>query len=174
MLWPAGSRERKAVMFESILIPLDGSQSAEAAVTPAEEIAQRFGSQVHLFHAVTPIDEVLEESLPFAAVLSQSDDLRQQFMTRQLEHESAARVYLNSIRERLAMKGIKAQVHLETAPVIDAVLRYVNEAKITAIIMTSHGHGGREFRLYGNIAGELLRRATVPVLLLHPVLNQTP
>lgn len=155
-------------MFESVLVPLDGSQSAEAALAPVEEIALRSGSQVHLFHAITPLENLISERLPFAAVSSQSQELRELLMGQQIEHEAAARVYLNGIRERLAAKGIKVDAHLETADVADAILRYTHDAKISAIIMTSRGRGAREFRLYGNVAGEVLRRSTVPVLLIHP------
>ena len=155
-------------MFESVLVPLDGSQSAEAALAPVEEIALRAGTHVHLFHAITPLDDLISESLPFASVSSQSQDLRERLLDQQLEHEAAARVYLNGIRERLAAKGIKVDVHLEMAAVADAIIRYTHDAKISAIIMTSHGRGAREFRLYGNVAGELLRRSAVPVLLIHP------
>jgi nucleotide-binding universal stress UspA family protein len=155
-------------MFETVLVPLDGSQSAEAALAPVEEIALRAGSVVHLFHAITPLGHLIGESLPFASVSSQSHDLSELLMGQQIEHEAAARVYLNGIRERLATRGIKVDVHLETADPSDAILRYTHDAKITAIIMTSRGRGSREFRLYGNVAGEVLRRSTVPVVLVHP------
>jgi nucleotide-binding universal stress UspA family protein len=165
MLW----LKVRAPMFESILVPLDGSQWAEGALAPVEEIAQRSGSHVHLFHAITPLDHLIGDHLPFAGVSSQSQDLRELLMGQQIEHEAAARVYLNGIRERLVTRGIKCDVHLESAEASDAILRYTHDAKISAIIMTSRGRGSREFRLYGNVAGEVLRRSTVPVVLVHPV-----
>ena len=37
-------------MFEKILIPLDGSEFAEAALPYGEEISRTFGSEVILLH----------------------------------------------------------------------------------------------------------------------------
>lgn len=41
-------------MFKRILVPLDGSLLAEAALAPAFELAQRFGGDVVLLRAVPP------------------------------------------------------------------------------------------------------------------------
>ena len=155
-------------MFESVLVPLDGSQSAEAALAPVEEIARTAGSRVFLLHVIRPIERQVEESLPFASVSSHPQDLRDLLLRQQFEHEAAARIYLNGIRERLAARGIKVEAQVDTAEVTDSVLRHVHDAKVTAIVMTSHGRGSAEFRLYGNIAGEILRRSPVPVVLVHP------
>ena len=155
-------------MFESVLVPLDGSQLAEAALAPVEEIARTAGSRVFLLHVIRPIERQVEESLPFVSVSSQPQDLRELLLRQQFEHEAAARVYLNSTRERLAAKGIKVEAQVDTAEVTDSILRHAREANATAIVMTSHGRGSREYRLYGGVAGEVLRRSPIPVLLVHP------
>src|SRR5439155_10346345 len=66
----AGLIEARRPMFESVLVPLDGSQLAEAALAPVEEIARTAGSRVFLLHVIRPIERQVEESLPFASVSS--------------------------------------------------------------------------------------------------------
>ncbi len=41
-------------MFERILLPLDGSNIAEAAIPYGAELAARLGSELILFHACAP------------------------------------------------------------------------------------------------------------------------
>ena len=42
-------------MFKRILVPLDGSKSAENALTPTEELAKQFNAEVVLFHAISRV-----------------------------------------------------------------------------------------------------------------------
>ena len=42
-------------MFETVIVPLDGSELAEAAIQPAREISDKFGSTLLLLRAIEPV-----------------------------------------------------------------------------------------------------------------------
>ncbi|MGZ3666727.1 MAG: universal stress protein, partial [Ktedonobacterales bacterium] len=50
-------KKGRSVMFDRIIVPLDGSPFAEAALDPARELASLFHSRILLTRAIKPFDE---------------------------------------------------------------------------------------------------------------------
>jgi nucleotide-binding universal stress UspA family protein len=51
-------------MFKKMLVPLDGSPTAEQALDTAGDLAQRAGATLLLAHADTPYNAIYVEGLP--------------------------------------------------------------------------------------------------------------
>ncbi len=145
-------------MFKRIMVPLDGSALAEAALPAAVTLAEKFGGELILFRVVTPQHFVTHiDGSVYAELLV---ELRQQ-------SADAAYQYLTGVKETLADKDIAARAVLmedEQAP--DAILENADKMDVDTIVMSTHGRGGISRWVYGSVADKVLRQANMPVLLI--------
>jgi nucleotide-binding universal stress UspA family protein len=145
-------------MFCRILTPLDGSPFAEQALPYALGIARHAGAALELIHAHV-LYALTDPTCGRYAFDPEIDE--QQRRKEQL--------YLQGTARWLAA-GSSVPV---TAAVVNGlgaedILRHVLDTKANLIVMATHGRGplGRFF--LGSVADEIIRRATVPVLLVLP------
>ena len=136
-----------------LVVPLDGSQLAEAALPAAIDLAQRFQAIVTLLH-------VMERGAP-RTVHGQAH----------LVDQAAAEGYLRAVGERLAAAGARVEYHVHPNPEQD-VARSISEHTVELgaelVVICTHGWGGLRDLLAGSIAQQVLRRGTTPVLLIRP------
>lgn len=145
-------------MFRSILVPLDGSLFAEHALPLALGIASRAGARLRLVQVHVPYGLMnLDGMAPFAVELD----------ARALARE---RAYLAEVAER-SKKVTPCPVDaasLEGCNPVEALAEYAAREGVDLVVMTTHGRGPLTRSWLGSVADGLLRRATVPVLLLRP------
>jgi nucleotide-binding universal stress UspA family protein len=135
------------------LVPLDGSEFAEAVLPVVEELAV-----AQAIHQIT-----LQRVLPFSAAE---------------EIQTEARGYLEAraeeLRGRLASRDCKVYTFLRegTAPsekIIDQA-----EAEQCLVVMATHGRGGLKRLVLGSVADQVVHTGHVPVLLIRPQNDGTP
>jgi nucleotide-binding universal stress UspA family protein len=154
-------------MYERILVPLDGSELAEAAVDHAEAIARAFQGKIVLFQAIRPLDEIIAETLPWGTLKPDADEVPVGVSRQKFEEEkSRAEAYLKLIQDQLAGRGVAAEVKTVEGHATEAILGFVIANGISMIVMSTHGRGGIERLVLGSVADAVLRRSTVPVLLI--------
>lgn len=145
-------------MFKHLLIPLDGSQLAEAALPAALELAARFNSELTLLQVVRP--PYISANLGGAAY---SELL---LKMREAANEEA-QIYLKAQQGSLRQQGYIVHVHqMEGDGVAEAIMDAVQGLSIDAIVMSTHGRGGIRRWVFGSVADKVLQRALVPVLLI--------
>lgn len=133
-------------MYKKILVPLDGSQSAEEILDPVEQLAKGFGSKVLLLQ----VDEVVDES---------TDDQQKQ-RRKQMEP------YLSGIEKRFREKGIETRHYIAFGPVVGTLLTIAEKEDVDLIALTSHGLDGSYRVMCRSVAASLLERAHKPLLLI--------
>ena len=146
-------------MFNKILIPLDGSELAEAALAPGFRIAEKFGSEVILLRVAVP--EPMLVGLP--ALAPGAYELYSGELRRDREEAEA---HLYGIKMSWLGLGlpIRTQVLAGTPPEM-----IVEEAKVEGvdlIVMSTHGRSGLGRLIYGSVAEAVLRGAHMPVMLI--------
>lgn len=147
-------------MFKHILVPLDGSGFAEAAIPYALEMAAQFDSDITLLRVVLP-PRVGEGALsPESAnfVIRMRDDLYKEAID-----------YLQSQKGSLRQQNYR--VHYQVAESEDVAAEIISATKgadADTIVMCTHGRGGLGRFLFGSVAMRVLQSATVPVLLIRP------
>jgi len=141
-------------MFKHILVPLDGSHLAEAALPVAASLAKTFKVPVTLLH-------VIEQDAPTEV---HSD--------RHLSNAQEAGAYLAEAVGQTFTKKIKVDWHVHTAPVADVARSIVDhsadEFQPDLIILTSHGNSGMHDLFFGTIAQQVAAASGTPVLLVKP------
>lgn len=145
-------------MFKHILVPLDGSHLAEAALPAALALASRFDGEITLLRVVRPPYIMTNTGGAVYAELLVA--LRDQM------HEEAT-AYLKNYQGSLRQQGYVAHSHItEVEPVAEAILDVAEALGVDTIVMSTHGRGGMSRWVYGSVADKVLRGATVPVLLI--------
>jgi nucleotide-binding universal stress UspA family protein len=144
-------------MFERILVPLDGSHLAEAALPPALAIATQFRSKLVLLQVI-PFDLVDATAEAESPVKMQAEDLERR----------GANEYLTHLVNELASSHVAAEAKVIEAAPAEAILDCVKTEDIGLIVMSTHGRGGLGRLVFGSVADQLLRRSRVPVLVIRP------
>ena len=136
-------------MIERIVVPLDGSLTAEAILPQVRRLLYRKDSEVILVQAVIP--PPVENSLAIAEA--------------QLE---AARQYMFGQKERFEKSGVRVTFEVRIGAAVGVILDVVQEQKATMIALATHGGTGISRLLFGSVAEGILRKSPVPVLLVRP------
>ena len=146
-------------MFSHIMVPLDGSHLAEAALPAAIELASKFNSKICLVWVIQP---------PHLIMTAANGSVYAQLLT-EMRHQSEqdAHNYLRAHQGSLRQQGfaVNAQV-TEGENIADALLQVASSQEIDTIVMSTHGRGGLSRWVFGSVADKVLRYAEVPVLLI--------
>jgi nucleotide-binding universal stress UspA family protein len=151
-------------MFETILVPLDGSELAEAAIPVALELKSRFNARIILMRAVEPASSRLAQApgvFESPSAVAANVELLQQIEETEREE---AKEYLDEAKAQLSGDGVETVVAEGEAA--DAIVEQAAENGAKLIIMSSHGRGGLGRLVFGSVADAVLRHSPVPVLLL--------
>jgi nucleotide-binding universal stress UspA family protein len=134
-----------------ILVPLDGSAAAEAAVPVALELARSSRGNLLLLR-VTDV-RFDQEPSPVEAGLA---PIRE------------AESYLRVLRGRIDAEGGQVGTLIWRGSPAAAIVRAARHYRVNFIVMTTHSRTGREREMFGSVAEAVLRGASVPVLVVRP------
>lgn len=140
-------------MFEQLLVPLDGSELAEAALPAADALAKILDAGVTLVH-------VVEEDAPL--------EIHGQ---RHLSDPVEAEDYLAQVASRAFSVGTRLAWHVhstEVRNVARSIASHADELGLGLIVMCTHGDGGMRDWLFGTIAQQVIAERKAPVLLIRP------
>lgn len=138
-------------MFRRLLLPLDGSPLAEAALPVATRLAQAFGASLLLLH-------VIERSAP-ATIHGETH----------LTDAAAAEAYLLRIAGRLQAQQLQTDIHVHTVPLGDvarSIADHAEDEHIDLVVLCTHGPAGWRDLFAGSVAQQALQRGTVPLLIV--------
>ncbi len=128
--------------MNKIMIPLDGSNLAEAAV----EVAAKMSDSDTGFVLLQVLNSLLGKPDP--------------------EEIERARTYLNTFVPQLALKKAPADIRVLVmdGPVAESIIDTAEKEKVGLIVMTTQGSGGLARWLMGSVAERVVRHAPCPVL----------
>jgi nucleotide-binding universal stress UspA family protein len=151
-------------MFFSLWVPLDRSSFAEQALPLALSIARRAKARLDLVkvHALYALEEPPAAWLPFEP--DRDIDWKQQ---EQLYLDATAR-WVASVSPVAVTAELLAGSTVLPATVVDSLLERARAGKTDLIVMTTHGRGPLSRIGLGSVTDELIRRATMPVLVVRP------
>ena len=142
-------------MFRNILVPTDGSDTAEKAVTAGIDYAREAGARVLFFTAVP------EYELP-----SQAELMARRGMSPH-EYEQRAGEAAGAILAKAASRAKDANVAFETEYVLSdrpsqAIIDSARRHGCDAIFMATHGRTGFSALLHGSETHEVLVNSDIP------------
>lgn len=137
-----------------ILAATDFSETAEAALEWASELARLQGARLELIHAVT-VPPVMSG---FVAPGPLFDE----------EVRAAALARLGETAVRLRQTGAEVATHLAIGTPSQVILHRAGELPAAAIVMGTRGLTGLRHLLLGSTTERVMHRAPCPVLSVHP------
>ncbi|WP_459192356.1 universal stress protein [Halosimplex sp. J119] len=142
-------------MYESILVPTDGSDTAERATDHAIELADAFDATLHVLSVV----DVGDEAGPFSA--GGVDD---EFVDR-LQADAEAAVA--SVVEAVPGQPVETEI-IEGSPA-ETIVDYVSSEGIDLVVMGTHGRTGLDRVVTGSTSAEVVRESPAPVVSVRDV-----
>jgi nucleotide-binding universal stress UspA family protein len=157
---------RRAPKIRELLVPLDGSRLAEAALAPASMIARLFDAELLLVQVVRPLSAGSLLPVPFAA------GYEAEIMAVQRKETQD---YLDGLAEDLEQRGVHARAAVVVGDnVVDALVGLIPPERVDLVAIATHGRGGVRRMMLGSVADKLIRAAGAPVLVVRPGKRQRP
>jgi len=139
-------------MSSRIVVPLDGSESAEAILPYVWALLRRMkAAEVALVRAVDPPAAAMNGFYP---ILTAS--------------EETARRYLYSIQENFRRAGVPVHLVTRVEGAVPAILEEAARPEVSVIAMATHGRTGLSHLLLGGVCEGVLRQCRVPVFAIRP------
>ena len=148
-------------MYRHILIPTDGSELAEHAVTNGLSLAKSVGAKVTVIIAEEPFDW-----------LSVSETKAQQALGELAKHAEQIKKHAASVLNRVANAAKEAGVSCDTIQVENAqpykaIIATAADRGCDLIVMASHGRSGLSAVILGSVTNKVLTHTKTPVLVCH-------
>jgi nucleotide-binding universal stress UspA family protein len=140
-------------MFTKLLVPLDRSPLAEQALGRAAAIARASSATIEV--------ALVHQPVPFAGFGDAP------WNAEEWKHEEK---YLETIATELSTGAAVHATHsVLRGEAVETICLHALDTESDLIVMTSHGRTGLSRMWLGSVAHGVLRRSSVPVLMLRPV-----
>lgn len=140
-------------MFKNLVVALDGSSCAEHALAVALALAKAEGSKIAVCAVVDPTSAIWSSSNPSA---------EQAFA----DAEARAQRTVDAAVVKGAAGGVPAEGNLLLGSPAYEIASYAAKKNADAIVMGTHGRSGLKRLLMGSVAEEVLRSASIPVVIV--------
>ena len=144
-------------MFERILVPLDGSEYADKALTTAIALAKQFSSNIIIVHVI----------LTASAIMTSSEGVGSSFLVdlrKQLEETGEQMLENGAKKTREA--GIPVITIQESGNAPDKILQTAEKTRANLIVIGDRGLGVVARFFLGSVADKVSHYARCPVLIV--------
>jgi nucleotide-binding universal stress UspA family protein len=150
-------------LMRHVLIALDGSKFAEQVLDPALALGTLSDAD-HTLLRVIP--SMMDYSIGYPDGFA-----RQPLVVKQ---QAEARTYLRSVAQRFGARTsrIRPRIVLDDQSTAKAILSFAQTHDADVIALATRGRGGLARLFQGSVADQVVRRASVPVLVFRPDAEQ--
>ena len=160
LLRPAAGGAAASPAPRRLVVPLDGSALAEAALPMAEELARSLGAPILLLRAVEVTD------FAFGAEPFGSPYVNYQRIFDILRDEG--KEYLHRLAVSLREKGLTVETRACIGMPVDTIIARAGEQPGSVVVMSTHGRSGWRAAVLGSVARRVVLLANAPVLVVRP------
>ena len=138
-----------------ILVAVDLSPASKKVVKAAGGVAKVTGATIYVLHAAEPEpDFVGYDAGPEVVRTQVAEELRR-------EHRE-----VQALADRLRDDGLDATALLIRGPTVETTLKEADNLEADLIVVGTHGHGAVYDVLVGSYSAGIIRRSTLPVLVV--------
>jgi nucleotide-binding universal stress UspA family protein len=138
-------------MYDTILVPTDGSTGAEAAAEHGLNLAAAFGSQIHFLSVV--------DARTYGGADGDSEARARESPLYQQASEAVA-----TLEDLATGTGITCHTAVQEGVPHEAILDYAGDHGVDLVSMGTHGRTGLSRLLLGSVAERVVRTSDWPVL----------
>lgn len=146
-----------------VLVPLDGTAAAEAALAPASDLAHALGARLHLVMVVATLHTVRSDQQPAALLLPATARAMLDLQ------EDDAQGYLEGLAAPLRATGLPVTTEVRRGDAAAALSDEAAEPGVGLVVVATHGRAGLQAVWTGSVTARLLARTRAPVLLLRTI-----
>ena len=143
-------------MYKVILVPLDGSERAEAILPHVDDLARCYKAKVVLLQVVEPEPLIIGPDVVYPMV-------NQKIME---ERTKAAETYLAAKQTEFRQRGVEVETYVGHGPVVEEIITHADRIEADLIAMASHGRTGLSRVFYGSVAAGILNKVNRPLFLI--------
>ena len=144
-------------MFQKILVPLDGSELAEQALSPAVALSRAENSELIML-SVPVLKQMMVRERAGYGFLWPEDSLR--YSRRELT------AYLQGLEEANARSGLSLRAEIRDGDAAGVIVDTAMAENVDLIVMSTHGRSGLSRWVLGSVTEKVLRQAPCPVLVI--------
>lgn len=145
-------------MKQAIVTAVDFSDTTPKVIETAEKLARALHRPLMLVHVVSsePLEYVAFDMGPavFAPPATEAP------------LGEAQRQRIEAMVQDLSSRGLNVAGHVIEGDPASEILAYVQDRQAEMIVLGSHGHGAIYHLLVGSVAGAVLKKARVPVVVV--------
>jgi nucleotide-binding universal stress UspA family protein len=146
-------------MIERILVPIDGSETAQKGLDYALDLAKQTDSTIILLAVINQglgSQSISAEAIP--------PDLRENL---EIYFKQTVEAYVAKAEELCRTKGIKSQKIIKEGRPVEEILKGAEGAKADLIVIGSHGRSALGAAFLGSVAiGVMHSETKIPVLVV--------
>jgi len=147
-------------MLSKVLVPLDGSELSESALTYAQKVVSPTG-EIILLTVVDVPDFPIYTVYPMPIVAPEPD-----YTAVLNDMLSGAQEYVENIANNLRLSGHRVKVVVECGDPVSSILDTATELNVDAIAMSTHGRSGISKWLFGSVTQKVLSTMPCPVIVV--------
>jgi nucleotide-binding universal stress UspA family protein len=134
-----------------VVVTLDGSARAEAALEPAVNMARQLDTELFLLRVMMP-------RVPFVPY------------DREKEYEKLteeAYRYLDGLESSLLSRNVRCSKVVRVGDPVAEILDYIRKSKPVLLVMATHAGSSLREVVLGSVASEVMRQSHYPIMLVH-------
>jgi len=147
-------------MYENILIPTDGSKTANVAVEHAVDLAAKYGARLHALYVVDV------DAVNFGLGTEQVDRIKQGNFGEMTELKENADAATDAVLSVASDRDVEVHEEVRVGTPHEVIAGYADNEAIDLVVMGSHGRSGVRRALLGSVTERVLRSTHVPVLVV--------
>lgn len=141
--------------IKKVLVPIDFSDYSKSALRYAVNFAKSFNAEIILIYVVEPIIYPPDFSMGQIAMPTINTDW-----------DNRAKEELDKLAKNEITSNGNVKTIIKTGKPFAEIIETAKEEDIDLIIISTHGHSGVEYILFGSTAEKVVRKAPCPVLTL--------
>jgi nucleotide-binding universal stress UspA family protein len=149
-------------MYQTILVPLDGSVRAERILPHVENLAIQYKSKVILLQVMEPL-QIASPSMHMTSALTDTIKESLKDFNHRYEDNNA---YLSGRQGEFREKGIDVRKYVEQGPVVETIISVAQRENADLIAIASHGRTGMSRVFYGSVAAGVMQQIDRPMLII--------
>jgi nucleotide-binding universal stress UspA family protein len=138
----------------TILVPLDGSELAEAVLPHVEALAEQSGVEL--------VDVVLLR-------VAESPVMSDHYFSNIPETREEIEKYLARVEEQLQKAGLSVQSRVLTGEPAEQIVDYASASPFSLVVMSTHARSGLSRWVLGSVAMKVVSGISSPILLVRPL-----
>jgi nucleotide-binding universal stress UspA family protein len=155
---PQKERGEMMLPFKRILFPIDFSENSSKILPYVLSVSEKYGAMIYLLHVVEDLSNWGSGSYVPHIPLHQF----------QQDALKGAEKTLNRVCEEQLQSCPNFQKRILYGDPVQKILNTIESEDIDLVMMGTHGRKGLEHVFFGSVAENVVKKSTVPVLVINP------